>query len=922
MAVDGPSRDPMFDCPGEMSERLSSLDWSGTPLGPFDQWPQSLRTTVAILLRSRFPMILSWGEEFVMLYNDAYIPVLGTKHPAALGSTLSTEFAEIWDEIGPMQRSVLNGEGATFHEDLGLVFERGSGPEENFFTFSYSHVPSEEGPGGVLAVLALTTGSVVAARRLSLLNALSAHAASVSDVEQAAIVTMAELAKATDALTHGLLFVQEGSALRPVAEFGEIPSDWPRALDLHDPVVEERGASGVPIWLRTGDDAAALLLLAPHPLRPLDEDHLRFLDLVGEQVSQNLTLADARAQEQARIRALAEIDAAKTAFLSNVSHEFRTPLTLILGPIEDAINENRALDDPDELASMHQSAHRLLRMVNGLLDVARMDAGRRTVDPEHIDVVGLSRDLLRPFEAAAARSGLSLEVELDEEIGSIETDPRLWETILLNLTANAVKYTMVGSIRVTVAREGQETVIRVADTGIGIPIEDLPKVFDRFHRVQGRAARSIEGTGLGLSLVHDAVRSLGGQISVTSPPGEGTTFEVRLPISEGRVAGSPVVARSGDSGTDLSVAGALAREIVPEAEAVAPVSADPSDSDDAGPCILVVDDNVAMRARLVGVLQPMGRVITCVDGQDALETMGRETVDLVITDVMMPRLDGLGLLKAIRGSADLALTPVLLLSARAGAEAATEALEAGADDYVVKPFTRAELLARARANLELSTLRQAQAAALARNTMLAGVSHDMQTPLSVVTSSLEILSSDKLPGPMRDKIGHRARLRADQLDRLVRQFLDWSRLSAGSPLLPRTGEHDLVQLIDRVTEHYDSVEVTAPEAATGVCDPRRTEQILHNLIINAQRVARSRVEVRVVPQDAGYDIEVHDDGHGVDPAVLPHLFSAFGPSANGGGNGLGLHISREAARAQGGDLVLGLSQDTGSVFVLHLRSEA
>lgn len=893
----------MFDCPGEMSERLSSLDWSGTPLGPVDQWPQSLRTTVALLLRSRFPMILSWGKEFVVLYNDAYVPVLGTKHPAALGSTLSIQFAEIWDEIGPMQRSVLNGEGAIFHEDLGLVFERGSGPEENFFTFSYSHVPSEEGPGGVLAVLALTTGSVVAARRLSLLNALSAHAASVSDVEQAATVTMDELAEATDDLTHGLLFVQEGSELRAVAEFGKIPSNWPRALDPHDPLVEERDATRVPISLRTGDDAAALLLLAPHPLRPLDEDHLRFLDLVGEQVRQALTLADARAKEQARIRALAEIDAAKTAFLSNVSHEFRTPLTLILGPLEDAINEKRHLDDPDELASMHQSAHRLLRMVNGLLDVARMDAGRRTIDPEHTDVVGLSRDLLRPFEAAAARSGLELEIALDEEIGSIETDPRLWETILLNLTANAVKYTMVGSVGVTVARENQEIVIRVVDTGIGIPTEDLPKVFDRFHRVQGRAARSIEGTGLGLSLVHDAVRSLGGQVSVTSPPGAGTTFEVRLPISEGSVAGTSVTARSGDSGAHLAEADALAREIVPEIDATA--SADPSDSDDAGPCILVVDDNVAMRTRLVGVLQPMGRVITSVDGQDALETMGRETVDLVITDVMMPRLDGLGLLKAIRGSADLASTPVLLLSARAGAEAATEALEAGADDYVVKPFTRAELLARARANLELSTLRQAQAAALARNTMLAGVSHDMQTPLSVVTSSLEMLSSDKLPGPMRDKIGHRARLRADQLDRLVRQFLDWSRLSAGSPLLPRTGEHDLVQLIGRVSEHYESVEVTAPEAAMVVCDPRRTEQILHNLIINAQRAARSRVEVRVVPQGEGHDIEVHDDGHGVDPAVLPHLFSAFGPSADGGGNGLGLHVSREAARAQGGDLVLG-----------------
>ena len=201
----------MFACEGEMAARCAAHDWSASPLGPPEKWPHSLRTATAVLLRSRFPMILSWGGELVVVYNDPFIPTLGAKHPAALGSLLPELFAEVWDEVGPMQRSVLGGGPSTFHEDLPLLIERGTGLEETFFTFSYSHVPDDtgDGPGGVLAVLAVTTGKVVGARRLALLNRLAGRGSQVADTQGATRFAIECLADAHADLVAGACYLPQ-----------------------------------------------------------------------------------------------------------------------------------------------------------------------------------------------------------------------------------------------------------------------------------------------------------------------------------------------------------------------------------------------------------------------------------------------------------------------------------------------------------------------------------------------------------------------------------------------------------------------------------------------------------------------------------------------------------------------------------------
>ena len=914
-----------------MAGRLAAHDWASTPLGSVDSWSPGLRASVGIMLRTRYPMLLSWGEHLVMLYNDAFIPTLGTKHPHAVGGLLREQFAEVWDAVGSMQESVLAGGPATWDEDLPLVIERGTGPEEAFFTFSYSHVPDDAGTGGVLAVLTVTTPKVVAARRLGVLNQLAVVAQAATAPEQAMAAALEVLGAADQELQGGALYTRGAltggrtARLSRTMVFGDAGDEiLPRVVDEPDHPVTRAWAVQRPVhrtapqpWaavpVRGQGEVEAVLVLVPHPLRPYDEDHQRFVALVGDQVGQILALATARAREVARLEALAALDAAKTAFLSNVSHEFRTPLTLLLAPLEDVLNGREKSIEREDVEVMYAGAHRLLRMVNALLDVARIEADGLTAEPEPTDLAQITQDLLHPFEDAASRAGLTLVAELDPTLGRVLADPELWEKIVLNLVANAIKFTREGSVLVVLTSRGEQVVLRVTDTGPGIPESEIGQVFDRFHRVHSGDARDVQGTGVGLTLVAEAARAMGGTARVESEVGVGSTFEVTLPLVP--TAQSTTSAwRPG-----LKAAHALADDVALSGEDAADAGVAGPEDADTRPVILVVEDNAAVRSRVARLLRSLGHVTTAGDGLAALDVLRSTRVDLVVSDVMMPRLDGLGLLKEIRADEVLRGTPVILLSARAGSEAAAGGIDAGADDYVVKPFTPGELLARCRTSLELAEYRAKAAAGQVRGALLAGVSHDMQTPLAVITTSLGLLGESDLSDEDRTRIARRARARASQLTRLVTQFLDWSRLSMNQPLPIRIEPVDLAVLVRAVASEHDGIRVTGDEVATEIrCDRQRTEQILHNLVENAQRVAATGIEIRLGGDAQDLTVRVVDDGPGVSPTVLARLFEAFGPSTAQKGSGLGLHVSREAARAQGGELLLESTSPEGSVFLLRL----
>ena len=719
----------VFPGDGEMATLMRKLDWAATPLGAVEQWPTALRTAVRIVLTSRFAMWMGWGDELTMFYNDAYRrDTLGVKHPWALGHPASAVWREIWSDVEPRIQSVLGGGGATWDEGLLLVLERGGYPEETYHTFSYSPLHGDDGTiCGMLCVVTEETARSISERRVKLLGALGAHIAGLTQRDD----VLAGFARSLEETPHDLpfsltyLFDPDGGA-RLVASTGfraphpgspaEIApgatSPWrlDRILATGAPVevplpsdgawptgpwaVPPTAALVVPIAQQGQTRPAGVVVAGLNPLRAIDAPYREFLAVLVGQLAAGLASADAYAQERRRSEALAELDRAKTAFFSNVSHEFRTPLTLMLGPL------GTLLADPDlaaplkaELTTIHRNGRRLLKLVNTMLDFSKIEAGRATAQFQPIDLALLTADLASVFRAATDKAGLRFTVTCPPLDVPVAVDVDMWEKIVLNLVSNAFKFTLTGEISVTLARRAEHVELVVRDTGTGIPPAELPRIFERFHRVEGAGGRSYEGTGIGLALVQELVKLHHGTIAVESMLGEGTAFTVTIPIAahaDGTAVAS--VPRAAEAGPFVEEALRWLPDPVTTA-ATAPTVARRRER------VLVADDNADMRDYLRRLLAVRWDVETVANGVLALAAMRVARPNLVITDVMMPELDGFGLIAAMGRDPDLREIPVLMLSARAGDEARVEGLQAGASDYLVKPFSSTELLAHVETQL-------------------------------------------------------------------------------------------------------------------------------------------------------------------------------------------------------------------------------
>jgi PAS domain S-box-containing protein len=460
------------------------------------------------------------------------------------------------------------------------------------------------------------------------------------------------------------------------------------------------------------------LIVGLSPRLQFDEAYQDFLKLIAAQIAAELIDARAYETERKRAEALLEIDRAKTTFFSNISHEFRTPLTLILGPLADTLKETdlpAAVHERIDLA--HRNSLRLLRLVNALLDFSRIEAGRAQANFEPTDLAVLTQDLASLFRSTIERAGLSFEVGCEALPQPVYVDREMWEKIIFNLLSNAFKFTLEGSIRIELRARFETAVLRVIDTGVGIPQEELPRLFERFHRVKSTQGRTHEGTGIGLALVQELVKLQGGEIFASSAPGQGTVFTVEIPFSSShRLPESPRAPVP-----EQAQPGRTAEAFIQEASRWLPESPDSSGSElileepstldrrfapTFGARIVLADDNADMRAYVSHLLAPIYEVEAVADGAQALEVSRRRRPDLILSDVMMPNLDGFGLIKQLRSDPGLQGIPVILLSARAGEGSRVEGLDGGADDYLVKPFAGRELLARVGALIELTHLRQ------------------------------------------------------------------------------------------------------------------------------------------------------------------------------------------------------------------------
>jgi signal transduction histidine kinase/CheY-like chemotaxis protein len=743
--------------PQEMPRLVDAFNWASTPLGAAAAWPDSLKAVVRILLTSRFPMWMAWGPDLTFLYNDAYRrTTLGKKHPWALGMPAAQVWHEIWNDVGPRIRQVMETGEASWDETLLLILERSGYREETYHTFSYSPLSSSDGRiEGILCVVMEDTVRVIGERQLASLSTLAealAGAISKPDVFAAIERGLAHQKDMPCTLTY--LLDEEDTRLKLVSRTGidaghpaaslaidpaETAASWPiqqilstRRGSTVDNLLElfpdlppgcwdrpPARARLVPIARQGQDKPVGIFIAALNPYRQFDSFYEGFLDLITGQIAASITNANAYEQERKRAEELSELDRAKTTFFSNVSHELRTPLTLILGPIEDALT-SQSPPSPQNLEMIHRNALRLLKLVNGLLDFVRIEVGKMRATFEATDLCVLTAQLASVFRSAIERAGLQLVVDCRPLPEPVYVDREMWEKIILNLISNALKSTYEGEIRVTVRPSGQQVQVSVSDTGTGISESDLPHLFQRFRRIDGARRRSHEGSGIGLALVQELVEMHGGSIHVKSTVGVGTEFTLTLQfgqehLSRGRVIGNPV-AESSLQGSAvayvqeamgwLSEGGLLKGEVAASAAGDEPRKPAPANPAERKPVILLVDDNADMRDYVSGLLAGRFQLVQAENGKTALVKAERLLPDLILTDVMMPEMDGFALLAALRENPATRNTPVMMLSARAGEEARIDGIDAGADDYLTKPFSARELLARVDAQLKLARLRK------------------------------------------------------------------------------------------------------------------------------------------------------------------------------------------------------------------------
>ena len=739
---------------GEMGARMRALDWERTPLGPREQWPQSLKTIVRMILDSRYAMWMLWGPELTFFCNDAYLPTVGIKRDWVLGARSDKVWEEIWPDIGPRIDKVLSTGESTWDEGLLLFLGRSGFLEETYHTFSYSPIYDDRSQiAGMLCVVTEVTNRVIGERQLRILRDLAARSIGVKTVKESLAASIDVLVRSPFDVPLAAVYLSTGGSAQLVAATRTLPSGYiPIAIDIAaseapwpiaelfrtetPQLIDDLPSHGIELTAGVWPDPIrqALLLpikgpgygglggfvvIGPSPRRVLDDGYRSFLSLVAGQIAAGIADAQAYEAERARAEALAEINRAKSAFFSNVSHEFRTPLTLMLGPVEDVINSPATpAAVREQLGIAQRNALRLLRLVNSLLDFSRIEAGRVQAVYQPTDLATLTRDLASTFRSTMERAGLSFRVECATLGEPVYVDREMWEKVVLNLLSNAFKFTLQGEVLVHLRRDNAECVLDVIDTGVGVAAESLPRLFERFYRVEGAQGRTHEGSGIGLALVQELVNLHRGTIEAHSMLGKGTTFTVRIPFGTEHLPQASVVASATDAATPsaaqsfvqeamrwLPDSSNTVRTLRPALDVVEP-GEDRRFAATFGARIVLADDNADMRAYVRGLLTPLYVVEAVADGEAALEAARRQAPDLVLSDVMMPRLDGFGLLRSIRADETLRKIPVVLLSARAGEDARIGGFDAGADDYLIKPFSARELLARVGALLELQQMRR------------------------------------------------------------------------------------------------------------------------------------------------------------------------------------------------------------------------
>ncbi|WP_316762392.1 HAMP domain-containing sensor histidine kinase [Pedobacter aquatilis] len=971
MSDQGFSGDQFLLGGGEMGALIRSMDWTNNPLGPVEHWPQSLKTSVSLCLSSTFPILIAWGPETIQIYNDAYRPICGAMHPQSMGMNFRICWESALEVVGDKFTRGQQGEG-TYLKDQQMFLFRYGYLEEAFMTFSFAPIRDESGGiGGIFHPITETTDKMLNARRTQLLRDLAiliGRAKSANEIgelvherftdylydlpfllfyENSADGLTAQLINASGIEAAGQLAPKSinldatntsGWELNLSARAAYLVSDLPERFGTFscNPYPETpHSAMILPLFLSGKTIPYGFVIAGVSSRREIDEDYMGFYDLLGNTFSTAVSNVHAYEQEQKRAEALAEIDRSKTAFFSNISHEFRTPLTLMLGPLQD-MQAHHSMEDEGLKAMVdatHRNAMRLMKLVNNLLDFSRVEAGRTKASFQRINVVELTVDLASTFRSIIEKAGMELEIKTG--MANIEAflDIQMWEKIVLNLLSNAFKYTLKGKIAVSLDCKDDWFILTVSDTGVGIPSKELPHMFERFHRVENSAGRTHEGSGIGLSLVNELVIMHRGNIKVSSVLNQGSMFTVSIPTGSDHLPQDMIqtsdylAAKTNLRESFLQEASGLIDTASQLIDIEVSIEQSPQFVGDAQ--VLIVDDNPDMRAYLARLLTPEFTVQLAINGADALEKMNNITPDLVLSDIMMPVLDGKGLLKKIREKEDRQWIPLIFLSARAGEEARIDGLEAGADDYLVKPFSAQELLSKVRTHIKINRVKIQNEQRM--RDFISVATHELKTPLTALSGYVQMIEfkADKLVETSLKKAAERAVFQIGKMTRLVDDLLDSSKLDEGMLYLNK-GQFELGSLVSETifdvqsTTQNHQINFRQDSEIMVYADQEKIGQVLTNMLTNAIKYSphSANVEVSIFQKDSLVYVYIKDFGMGIKADDQPHVFKRFyrTDSANKGfkGFGVGLYLCAEIVARHGGNVGVESKPDKGSTFWFSL----
>jgi len=651
-----------------------------------------------------------------------------------------------------------------------------------------------------------------------------------------------------------------------------------------------------------------------------------------------------RIQLEEANESLKELDKAKTGFFANVSHELRTPLMLILGPLESLIRGEGG-DPAPLLNAMNANAHRLLRQVNMILNFSKLEAGRQDCNRELGQVGKILSELVAGATPYAGQRGIALKGAGFENLPQLPFDPEQVETAVANLLSNAMKFTPDGgsvTIRSGLDDKAQRVWIEVADTGCGIPKKDVKKVFERFHQVDGGKGGKIQGTGLGLALSKELIELHGGTMSLTSELGEGTTFRIELPTVEasdwsGSSAQDPTnekqevqtVSRINSDATKFADIGNSGLEDSSKLD---------SASEDA-PLLLVVEDNPDMRAFISQSLARRYRVVTANDGELGLEAARRHRPDMIVSDVQMPNMDGFEMVENLRADKTFDKTPIVMLTAKTGSEAAVKGLSLGAVDYINKPFKLAELEARIAAQLRMATfertLDERESRLVAVGQMTGTIAHDMRGPLTAIFNRIELLRMmAEMAGNLDNFDGDLSAIEdaVRRINNMIQELLEFVRGNNVTLALQATEVVPFVDKIgDELTTALKHVDVELVREHTGATDASfqidrdRITRVIENLVNNSRdalvnaECQGAKVWLQTEVSQDNIRIRIADNGPGIPEELSKKLFKPFATAGKANGTGLGLTIVKNLITAHEGEVTVDFEPaEGGAAFELSL----